>query len=296
MLLLNAYYLATLPARRRAAADRAARGMEPVRVLFYHRVADAHPNDWTMPTGDVRRADSLAAASGSTSSTLAEAQRRIASGRNRWPTVCITFDDGYADNMQFAVPLLLQEQIPFTYFVSTNHVLRQPAVSARRGGRPAACRRTRSRNFANWPRPASRSAPTRATTSTWAASMPHDQLVDEIVGCEARSGSRPCEREVRYFAFPYGQPANLCTAAFRIAYSAGYHGVCSAYGGYNFPGDDPFHLRRIHADSRIDPLEELADGRSPQAPQSDRLRPGRLSAASVAPRSVCWMPHILSST
>ena len=24
--------------------------------------------------------------------------------------------------------------------------------------------------------------------------------------------------------------------------------MCSAYGGYNFPGDDPFHLRRFHAD------------------------------------------------
>jgi hypothetical protein len=25
--------------------------------------------------------------------------------------------------------------------------------------------------------------------------------------------------------------------------------VCSAYGGFNFPGDDPFHLQRIAADS-----------------------------------------------
>jgi hypothetical protein len=26
--------------------------------------------------------------------------------------------------------------------------------------------------------------------------------------------------------------------------------VCSAYGGYNRPGDDPFHIHRIHADPR----------------------------------------------
>ena len=32
------------------------------------------------------------------------------------------------------------------------------------------------------------------------------------------------------------------------ALEAGFDGVCSAYGGYNFPGDDPFHLRRIHGD------------------------------------------------
>ena len=28
----------------------------------------------------------------------------------------------------------------------------------------------------------------------------------------------------------------------------GIRGVCSAYGGYNFPGDDPFHIQRFHAD------------------------------------------------
>jgi hypothetical protein len=41
---------------------------------------------------------------------------------------------------------------------------------------------------------------------------------------------------------------NLSRAAFRIAFQAGYWGVCSAYGGYNRPGDDPFHIHRIHAD------------------------------------------------
>jgi len=41
---------------------------------------------------------------------------------------------------------------------------------------------------------------------------------------------------------------NLSNAAFRVAVEAGLAGVCSAYGGYNFPGDDAFHLRRFHAD------------------------------------------------
>ena len=27
--------------------------------------------------------------------------------------------------------------------------------------------------------------------------------------------------------------------------------VCSAYGDYNFPGDDPFHIRRIHVDDML---------------------------------------------
>ena len=91
-------------------------------VLFYHRVADEHPNDWTMSTRTfATQIDWLRPRFDLVS--LAEAQARIASGRNRIPTACITFDDGYADNMRFAVPLLLKYHIPFTYFVSTNHVL-----------------------------------------------------------------------------------------------------------------------------------------------------------------------------
>jgi len=55
-------------------------------------------------------------------------------------------------------------------------------------------------------------------------------------------------RPVHYFAFPFGLPENLSTAAFRIAFESGLWGVCSAYGGYNLPGDDSFHLQRIHGD------------------------------------------------
>src|SRR5882757_3017571 len=120
--LLNSYYWATLPSRRRAAARRAELHREPIQILFYHRVANDHPNDWTMSTRSFarqvrwlrRRFDIV---------TLSEAQARIASGRNERPTVCITFDDGYADNRRSAIPLLLSHRIPFTYFVSTNHVL-----------------------------------------------------------------------------------------------------------------------------------------------------------------------------
>jgi peptidoglycan/xylan/chitin deacetylase (PgdA/CDA1 family) len=52
-------------------------------------------------------------------------------------------------------------------------------------------------------------------------------------------------RPVRYFAFPFGQFANLSARAFALAEQAGYEAVCSGYGGLNFPGDDPFHLQRI---------------------------------------------------
>ncbi|HEY4235361.1 MAG TPA: polysaccharide deacetylase family protein [Lacipirellulaceae bacterium] len=246
--ILSAYYAASLPSRHRAAVDRAARQTEPVRVLFYHRVADQYPNAWTMPTAAfarqihwLRHRFDLV--------SLNEAQARIAAGRNRWPTACITFDDGYADNLQFALPLLLRLQIPFTYFVSTNHVLRgEPFphdVEAGRSLSPNTLGQLRELIAVG--------AEVGAHTKNHVHLSPptsREQLLDEIVGSK-RELEVALEREVRYFAFPFGQISDLSPAAFRLAYEAGYLGACSAYGDYNFPGDDPFHLRRIHADPEL---------------------------------------------
>ncbi len=218
--LLNVYYLATRSQRQRAATDRAARGMEPVNVLFYHRVADTNPNGWTMSTAmfarQVRwlkeRFDVV---------DLTEAQRRIASGHNSRPTVAITFDDGYAENMQFAVPLLLKEQVPFTYFVSTNHVFgNRPFPHDEAIGRPLTPNTvSQLREMA------------AAGVEIGAHNRNHihlgvvsaDVIEDEIVGSK-HDLEQALEREIRYYAFPYGQPSDLSTAAFQIAYRAGYRG------------------------------------------------------------------------
>lgn len=243
--LLHAYYAATLATRRRAVAARAAAGSEPVQMLFYHRIADEHPNDWTMSTRSFARQlawlqDRFDVVS------LEEAQARIASGQNDRPTACITFDDGYADNCQFAIPLLLEQRVPFTYFVSTDQVLRGRSfphdVAA---GQPLPVN-----TLAQLQDLAAAGVEIGAHTRSHAslgANLTDVQLADEIVGSK-RELEATLGGSVRYFAFPYGRHENMSPAAFQVAYDAGFAGVCSAYGGYNFPGDDAFHLRRFHAD------------------------------------------------
>lgn len=245
--LISMYYLASLPRRRWVAARDAAAGHAPVISLFYHRVADVHPNGWTIGVDRFKaqiewlreRFDII---------SLVEAQARIGSKRNHTAAVCITFDDGYAENCDIAIPWLLEHHVPFTYFVSTHHVLENRFFE-----------HDLERDCPLEPNsPDQLRAMAAAGVELGAHTRRHadlgqilddERLVDEIVGSK-RDLEGIIGRAVRYFAFPYGLQCNLSQAAFRTAFQAGFWGVCSAYGGYNTPGDDPFHIHRIHADPR----------------------------------------------
>ena len=243
--LRDLYYLATLPQRKQAAAAREKNGQVPVMTLFYHRIADEHPNGWTMSNETFQKQITWLQERFDIVS-LEEAQKRISSETNDRPTVCITFDDGYADNCETALPWLIEEKIPFTYFVTSNNTLTgDPFEHDVKNGCPLAPNTAEQlRELAE------------AGVEIGAHTRSHADLgqitdeaglFDEIVGSK-RDLEAILDRPVRYFAFPFGLPDNLSTAAFRIAFEAGLWGVCSAYGGYNMPGDDSFHMQRIHGD------------------------------------------------
>jgi peptidoglycan/xylan/chitin deacetylase (PgdA/CDA1 family) len=229
----------------RAVRKRVRAGQVPISVLFYHRVADTHANDWTISTRGFDRQirwlrDNFDLIS------LDEAQRRIRSGENSRPAVCITFDDGYSDNCDFAIPRLKESGIPCTYFVSWKFVATGDPFP-----HDAACGiRLRPNSVDELRELASAGIEIGAHTRSHAdLGQVHDRqrLYDEIVTA-TRELQQAIDQPIRYFAFPYGLHRNLNAIALEIAREAGFAGVCSAYGGYNLPGDDAFHLQRIHAD------------------------------------------------
>ena len=241
---LNSYYYASMPLRWHLQNSLAADRRSPICVLFYHRIADSHPNDWSMSTGGFRRQIDWLQNHVELIS-LEEVQARMANG-NSQVAASITFDDGYADNCEFAIPLLIQRQIPCTYFVSLDFILRQRAfphdVDSGIPLPPNTLDQLRSMADAG----IEIGAHTRTHCDLGQVHDP-DVLADELIDATHELAER-IGHPVRYFAFPYGLPQNLNRAAAELARASGIEAICSAYGAYCLPGDDPFHIRRIHGD------------------------------------------------
>ncbi len=217
-------------------------------ILFYHRVADHTPNGWSMSTATFERQIRWLSRHFDLIS-LEQTQRRMEAGWNDRPSVAITFDDGYAENCTTALPLLVELKIPVTYFVASRYILEErPFPHDVAAGRPLPTNTVdQLRQFVK--AGVEIGAHTR-THADLGATCSSDALYDEVVGCREEL-EEALQTPVSYFSFPYGLPQHLSSEAFSMARHAGYAGVCSAYGGYNFPGDHAFHLQRIHADPEM---------------------------------------------
>ncbi len=277
---LAAYYYTTAPLRAARNSWLSRRGHAPVHIVTYHRVADDAANDWTTSNQVfekgirwLRRNFDIV--------TLDEARRRIASGENHRPTVCITFDDGYAVNLDRALPLLIDSCIPFTYFVTAGAILQREFFE-----HDVAMGNKLALNTVNdIRRLIAAGVEIGAHTRTHAdlgAVRDEVTLYDEIVTA-GRELEDAIGQPVRYFAFPFGQKANLSRRSFEIAADAGYEAVLSAYGGTNFPGDDAFHLQRMCVDG---PLTRLKNWTTLDPIKQIRIRRYQYRSADELPGAV----------
>ncbi|MCO8121191.1 polysaccharide deacetylase family protein [Stieleria sp. TO1_6] len=244
-LLRKARFTLARPLHRRRLQQQISAGQAPMMVPFYHRVADSHPNPWTISRARfARHVDHCLQHLQPRS--LADVQQLVRQGNCRQPTVTFTFDDGYAENCDFALPLLLEKQIPCTYFVTLSNLIhQQPFSHDRQRGCPLPVNNLRQiRELAD--------------VGIEIGLHSRDHIDFSTVNCAAeldlQIGQARTELEqrlghpVRQFAFPFGMPRQLTAAAIAAVDRAGLHGFSSAFGGYNLPGRDAFHLRRFHGD------------------------------------------------
>jgi peptidoglycan/xylan/chitin deacetylase (PgdA/CDA1 family) len=183
--------------------------------------------------------------------------------------VALTFDDGFADFPQHALPLLEERGMVATLYVTTAYL---------RGGGPGRIRRDAP---SDWP-----------PTMTWrqVAQLPargievgghshtHPEL-DLASRGRVETELTVCKRlledctggPVESFAYPYGYNTPAVRA---LARDLGYTSACAVKHALTSRDDDPYQLARVEMTSATT-VAELAgwlDGRLRTAPCPDRLR------------------------
>jgi peptidoglycan/xylan/chitin deacetylase (PgdA/CDA1 family) len=89
-------------------------------ILLYHRVARLDTDPQLLAVTPDRFADHVEVLRElATPMGLGELVRATRAGKSLRNPVAITFDDGYADNLEHASPILQQHQVPATIFVAT---------------------------------------------------------------------------------------------------------------------------------------------------------------------------------
>lgn len=246
------YRQMTARSRRRLLEQLRQQKQMPVAVLFYHRVSDRDPTQWTISVSDFKRhLDWLQENFDLVS--LGEAQKRIRAVNNERFSVAITFDDGYAENCQNAIPELIQRKIPLTYFVATDFIGRQRSFrhDIESGITPATNSWDELRDLAKLGVEFGAHTKTHCNVARINNAT---ELEDEVWG-SVEQVKRQLGSTCRYFAFPYGRPENMSQAAVSLLHERGIEGICSAYGALNWPGQNGFHIRRIHGDPGLERLK-----------------------------------------
>jgi len=256
-ILLNLYYCGSYPVRWWNRCQAAADDRAPLIVLMYHRIADDRANDWTVSHRMFFRQICWLQKHFEMIS-LEETRRRVGRGANHRPCASITFDDGYAENCRQAVPFLIKERIPCTYFVTLQNVLYEEPFThdlvMGNSFRPNSAEQIKAMAAAGV------EIGSHAYTHADLAAIKDPRLLRYEIAASRKDLQEIIDRPVRYFAFPFGQRKNLSAEAFETAKATGYEAVCSAYGGLNFPSDDPFHLQRIAVNNDLIGLKNWATG------------------------------------
>jgi len=250
------------------------RDWEGVRIFGYHRIADERHDPFAVSRETFRAQLETLRASDVTPIRLDEATELLeAPVQGRY--ACITFDDGYADNLENAVPILEALEIPATIF----------AVSEILSGRATF----------SWYR-----TPPRALTwedvpallrgglvDVQAHSRTHPRLpvVDDASAFEEIAGSRrDLEARVPYAVTSFCYPGGLYGAReIRLVEEAGYKAGLTTRPGINRGGTALFDLRRtmlFPSDTRRDFECKLAGALDAAAPlqsavQRRRARVGK---------------------
>jgi peptidoglycan/xylan/chitin deacetylase (PgdA/CDA1 family) len=223
------------------------RGERTLRVLMYHKVNDLSPNPTTVPTEVFAEQMELLERLGYQPVSLEAVRDHYLEGTPLPPgAALITFDDGYRDNLENALPVLREHGYPAVLFVPIAYLddgrpLPHEELLMTLGVRNATLDwdelaeleaggvRIESHGIGHWP--LSALDPAEATR----------EIALSKLRLEERLG-----REVDAFAYVKGSQADYRPEHASLVQQAGYKLAFTSVSGANGPESDRFRLRRYN--------------------------------------------------
>jgi peptidoglycan/xylan/chitin deacetylase (PgdA/CDA1 family) len=220
-----------------------------LRVLMYHKVNDRPANRLSVPTGVFdEQLGHLRDAGYAVVSLDAVLDHYVAGVPLPPRAVLITFDDGYRDNLEHALPVLRRYGYPAVVFVPIGYVGEH---------RPLPHEESTARNgptnpTVDWDEIAALEqggirVESHGISHRPLADLEVDEATREITISKLRLEER-LGRPVRAFSYVKGSEAHYKPVHLSLVRQAGYDVAFSAVSGANGPDADPLQLRRYNVE------------------------------------------------
>jgi peptidoglycan/xylan/chitin deacetylase (PgdA/CDA1 family) len=173
---------------------------------------------------------------------LLELIRGLEAGRTPRRELAITFDDGYRDNFENALPILESLSLPATFFIVSGWVGTDvvPFWDRRLGVRHPWMTWNQLRTLHGKGFEIGAHTRTHVDLGMVAPGDARDEIAGARADIEGQIGAA-----VASFAYPFGGRDHMSRANRTLVREAGYRCCCSGFGGTIASGTDPFHLPRI---------------------------------------------------
>jgi peptidoglycan/xylan/chitin deacetylase (PgdA/CDA1 family) len=217
------------------------RNRQRIVVLLYHRVSDELRDSLTVGIEQfdaqmewLRRHCQVAG--------IADIIHRSVPRDTARPVIAVTFDDGYLDNYEHAVPILLRHQVPAAFFVSTGMI-------GTTGGFPHDWKRLgRALPTMTWDQLQRMRDLGFVIGSHTVTHLDCGNAGLDAVRSELNESRDTLKRNLGldevFFAYPFGGRANMNPAVLQMVKELGYAGCLSAYGGFTGGLVDSYNIKR----------------------------------------------------
>ncbi len=165
------------------------------------------------------------------------------------PLVAVTFDDGYLDNYENAVPILLKHKIPAAFFISTG------LIGTKNGFKHDILKLGKALPNMNWKqiehmKQLGFTIGSHTINHINCAKDDVEKVRQEIVESKQTLEDKLGMKDI-IFSYPFGKKEDINNSILEYVREVGYIGCVSAYGGCNENVINPFNVLRMGVDSNF---------------------------------------------